>query len=81
MWRARSLLYNLHLSVFCFIIVIIRFQSFSLKQLNRIVLYPTVTSEDVCLGIYETLSLIKVFKKNMRCFLMFVTAVCILFMM
>ena len=36
------------LSVFCFTIVIIRFQSFSLKHLNLIMLYTTVTSEDVC---------------------------------
>ena len=47
--------------------------------LGLIVLFPTVTFEDVCWGIRNVKSLIKVFY-NMCCFVMFVTAVCILFL-
>ena len=42
--------------------------------------YPTVTSENVCWGIRNVKSLIKIFY-NMRCFVMFVTAVCVLFLL
>ena len=46
---SRRLSIGLYIIIFfCFTIVIIRFRSFSLLHLNLIVLYPTVTSEDVC---------------------------------
>ena len=54
-----------------FTIVLIRFQSLSLAFKYLIVSYPTVTSEDVCWGML----------RHVRCFAMFVTAVCILFLL
>ena len=91
MWVARNLFFTSLLYIFqqisidvyhqFFTIVLIRFQSFSLAFKYLIVSYPTVISEDVCWGIRNVKSLIKVFFYNMRCFVMFVTSVCILFLL
>ena len=49
-----------------FTIVLIRFQSFALA-FNLVVFYPTVTSEDVCWGIGNVKSLIKVLQHALFC--------------
>ena len=60
-----------------FFIFHIRYQSFTFR-LNLFVIFPTVTSEDVCWSI-RNVKLINQCFYNMRCLVMFVTAVCFLF--